>query len=403
VCGYLTLPDATMDPPPPARRALQSAASLLGVAEQGWHEVALLADTLAQDYEQFNFLYETIDTVRGVLDLAEVLECIHEQSAAVIDLDGLYLFRRDGDADALALLAAWDGRTWDLPQILPRGADRVSQAFPDGEVGIFNHLSPEQAQQVFPDPLNLGPRSILLVPLDSPRRRWGLLVVTRQGEAEFRAGDEKLLGSLAKVWGMALENAHLHARTKTVWEDTIRAFVSALDGRDPHTLGHSQRVSAIAVRIARRMGWPEDDLEGLRIAGLMHDIGKLTTYDGLLWKPGRLTPNEFALVKEHPALTSKILSEISFPWPVAEMAGAHHERMDGTGYPRGLRGEEIPLGGRIIAVADFYDALTSNRTYRPGLSRTEALEIMEKARGSHLDPQVLEAFFEVLREEGVTE
>lgn len=170
--------------------------------------------------------------------------------------------------------------------------------------------------------------------------------------------------------------------------------------RDPYTAGHERRVAEIAVAIAREMGLDEDRLEGLRVGGYLHDVGKMVVPAEILSKPARLNPLEYELVKAHPQAGYDILKEVDFPWPVADIAYQHHERYDGGGYPRGLKGEEIVLEARIVAVADVVESMASHRPYRPGLGIDKALAEIESGIGTRYDPVPAQACLRLFREKG---
>jgi putative nucleotidyltransferase with HDIG domain len=159
-------------------------------------------------------------------------------------------------------------------------------------------------------------------------------------------------------------------------------------------------VAEIAVAIGSELGFDERRLEGLRVAGYLHDIGKMTVPAEILSKPGKLTPIELQLIQQHSQASFEVLKNVEFPWPVAEFALQHHERMDGSGYPRGLKGEDIVLEARILAVADTVEAMSSHRPYRPGLGIDQALAEIERGRGAAYDPTVADACLRLFREKG---
>jgi PAS domain S-box-containing protein/putative nucleotidyltransferase with HDIG domain len=179
---------------------------------------------------------------------------------------------------------------------------------------------------------------------------------------------------------------------------TIQAMASTVETRDPYTAGHQRRVAELACAIAEKMGLPKKQSEGLRTAGLIHDIGKINVPAELLSKPGPLNTAEFALIKAHPQVGHDILKEIDFPWPVADIILQHHERMDGSGYPQGLMGNDILLEARILAVADVVEAMSSRRPYREALGVNKALEEIEENRGKSYDPQVVDACLNLFAE-----
>ncbi len=181
---------------------------------------------------------------------------------------------------------------------------------------------------------------------------------------------------------------------------TVMALANSLEAKDPYTVGHSQRVAALAERLARALGLRESEIEYIRLAGLLHDIGKIGIRETVINKPGPLTPSEYAHIQTHPLISERILL------PVAELNGAlhmirsHHERWDGSGYPDGLKGLDIPVGARILAIADAYDAMTSQRPYRPPLPHEVALREIEKGAGQHFDPTLSRLFLQITAEHG---
>jgi len=177
-------------------------------------------------------------------------------------------------------------------------------------------------------------------------------------------------------------------RLKRILEETVEALVVALEKRDSYTAGHQLRVSHLAYAIAKDMGLDEDQLEGVRLAGMLHDIGKIYIPDAILNKLGRLTDEEFDIIKKHPGFAYDILKVIEFPWPLAQAVFQHHERMNGSGYPRGLAGEDILMEAKILAVADVVEAMASKRPYRPALGIDVALEEISGKRGKLYDMEV---------------
>jgi diguanylate cyclase (GGDEF)-like protein/putative nucleotidyltransferase with HDIG domain len=177
---------------------------------------------------------------------------------------------------------------------------------------------------------------------------------------------------------------------------TIKSLALAIDAKDQYTHQHILRVQRYAVAIAKHMQLDENDIEGVNTGALLHDIGKLGVPEYVLLKPGRLTDEEFQKIKQHPEIGAAILDPVEFPWPVLSVVKYHHEKWDGTGYPEGLKGEEIPLTARVLAVADVYDALTSSRSYRNAWSHERAVAEIQRTIGTHFDPQVVEAFLLVI-------
>jgi putative two-component system response regulator len=185
----------------------------------------------------------------------------------------------------------------------------------------------------------------------------------------------------------------LDRKNRTSLIGGVQMLVQALEAKDAYTSGHSTRVSRYAVTTAARLGFTDNALEHIRLGGELHDIGKIGTREAILNKPGPLTPEEFQHVKEHSALGEKILSPFLSQSPVVlRIVRSHHERIDGSGFPDGVRGEKIPLEARIVAVVDAFDAMTTNRAYRPQLPVPQAVDELRRCAGVHFDAEVVEAF-----------
>lgn len=179
---------------------------------------------------------------------------------------------------------------------------------------------------------------------------------------------------------------------------TVIAVSRAMEARDPYTSGHQLRVAEIAVAIAEKLGMDAHRLEGLRLGASVHDIGKLAIPVELLVKPTRLTTLEYSIIKTHPEAGADILKDVSFPWPIREIVSQHHERMDGSGYPDGLKGDEVCLEVRIVAVADVFEAMSAHRPYRPSLGTERATEELKRNRGKLYDPAIVDALLELLEQ-----
>jgi putative nucleotidyltransferase with HDIG domain len=174
----------------------------------------------------------------------------------------------------------------------------------------------------------------------------------------------------------------------------------AVETRDPYTAGHQKQVAGLSCAIARELGLSESHVEGIRVAGIIHDIGKISVPSKVLAKPAKLTELEFGIVKTHPEVGYEILKSIEFPWPIAQMVLQHHERMNGSGYPQGLSGKDILLEARILCVADVVEAMASHRPYRAGLGIESALEEILQNKGTLYDPDVVATCVRLFKEKG---
>jgi len=189
-------------------------------------------------------------------------------------------------------------------------------------------------------------------------------------------------------------------RLQETIDGTVKIIASTVETRDPYTAGHQRRVAEIAQAAAREIGLPEDRVHGIFMAGLIHDVGKVSVPAEILSKPTRLTENEFSLIKQHAEIGYNILKDIVFPWPLAEIVLQHHERLDGSGYPGGLKDGKVLLESRIIAVADVVEAMASHRPYRPALGLDKALDEITRNAGRLYDEDTVAACVRLFREKG---
>ncbi len=239
------------------------------------------------------------------------------------------------------------------------------------------------------------------VVLRSHDRPIGFLHLTRRAEQPpFDAAERRLLGIFAGQVAASLDNARLYQALRDQNWQTIAALAEAIEARDAHTFGHSRQVTRYAVRLAEEVGLSAERLELLTYAGLLHDVGKIGIRDHILLKPGRLDGEELAVMQQHPRIGVRIIERVSGLRAVLPIIESHHERYDGSGYPQGLAGEDIPLEARILAIADAFEAMTADRAYRPAMAPEQALEVLWHGRGSAWDPRLVERFVDIYRREG---
>ncbi|WP_374544621.1 HD-GYP domain-containing protein [Rhodoblastus sp.] len=197
-----------------------------------------------------------------------------------------------------------------------------------------------------------------------------------------------------------MSNRHYVEELQSSLTQTVAVIRALGELRDPYTAGHERRVGDLAAAIGGELGFEEQRRQGLRIAGYLHDIGKIAIPTEILSKPGRLSPAEFALIQEHPAKGYEILSNVDFPWPVALVAMQHHERMDGSGYPQGLKNEQITVKARIVAIADVVESMSAHRPYRPAHGIDQALAEIERGKGTAFDADAVDACLHLVRNKG---
>jgi len=238
--------------------------------------------------------------------------------------------------------------------------------------------------------------SYLSIPLSIRGEAFGVLNVTDKGDgSHFDEGEALLMLTLARRAALNIENNLLYETLYNSLVDTLQCLVTTLEAKDRYTQRHSERVTGFATRIAKAMSCTEEEIECIRFAGLLHDIGKIGIHDAVLQKPDRLTEAEYSLVKTHPIVGENIIRPLGLLPIESAIVRNHHERWDGQGYPDGLTGREIPLLARILAVADAYDAMTSDRPYRSAKKTDEAMDELRRCRGSQFDKTVVQAFLEL--------
>mgnify|MGYP006274163649 CR=1 FL=1 len=245
-------------------------------------------------------------------------------------------------------------------------------------------------------------RHVIAAPLIRDRRPMGVLMgldKLANPEEGFDTVDVKLITSVANQASVFLANNRLYAELQELLLGVLHALTASVDAKDPYTCGHSQRVAAMSRILAEEMGLEANDVQQVYLSGLLHDVGKIGVSESVLCKPGRLTDEEYLNMKRHPAIGSKILSGIRQLEGVVAGILTHHERPDGRGYPQGLEGEEIPMQGRIVGLADVFDAMTSDRTYRKALPLEKAVEEIRRYAGAQFDAEVVETFLRLDVEE----
>jgi putative nucleotidyltransferase with HDIG domain len=243
--------------------------------------------------------------------------------------------------------------------------------------------------------------SIICAPLKIKDDLIGVIYVDNRAHTSmFGVDDLEIISAFSNQAAVAIDNARLfddlqesNAELEIAYQATLEGWVRALDLRDKETEGHTKRVTMLTQRLARSLGLDDEKLMHITRGALLHDVGKMAIPDGILLKPGELTPEERLLIQKHPVYAYEMLSPIKFLIPALDIPYCHHERWDGSGYPRGLKGEEIPFAARIFSVVDVWDALIYDRPYRKGIAPVKVKEMIYEKSGAHFDPNVVDAFF----------
>ncbi|MBN1141205.1 MAG: HD domain-containing protein [Deltaproteobacteria bacterium] len=353
--------------------------------------------------DQFKVLSTIEDLGRTVLSRHETATIVETALRAIqayrpAPLTALSLMTEDGRTHVLSLLDPDDGVS-----IIPFKPAPCPEQILGGIAARPKILSGADLKNL-PSCLKELPlegiESLLMFPLFIHNRLAGILIRGSRQEAAGENFNLPQIGRLAEQVAVGLSNADLMAKLKEMNWGALKALARTVDAKSPWTAGHSERVTALAVKIGRQMGLDDNSLDNLLRAGLLHDIGKIGIAREILDKPGKLTAEEYAVIKTHPRLGIQILEPIQAYAPLLPLILHHHEQFDGNGYPSGLAGAEIPLGARILAISDVYDALRSDRPYRLGWPQEQVLELIAEQTGKHFDPEVSEAFLEALLKDG---
>lgn len=349
---------------------------------------------------QFNkILSEVSRAVGSSLDLEEVVDMVLRESMKTLRADNASLFLYDEDLRHLVLVKARGFNTDEDANIKLLGSWEVinEELVTRKRSIIANDVHSNKVFRSRSLPFygeHLPVRSFLAVPLIKDSVVIGALIIGNRHRPghKFTRDDEKLLAALSNHVAVALKNAQLYQRLRDLFLSTVMALVRAMEAKDRYTGGHSERVMKYSVAIGKEMGLDDEELENLRLASVLHDIGKIGVKDNILFKAGRLTIRQRHSIEKHSQMGKMIVGAIKDSDKIVPGIAEHHERFDGSGYPSHLKGESISLQARIIAVADVYDALATNRPYKDKFETQKVYSEIVNNSGTKFDPQVVKAF-----------
>jgi PAS domain S-box-containing protein/putative nucleotidyltransferase with HDIG domain len=378
-------------------------------------------DALQRKSVQQEKLIQTARYLTESLEVREVLTRVGTRAKEILEAYGccIYLLSDDGTilTPVVAIEPSYEEEILSTPLDLEHSF--TGKAILEKRGLIFNDATTGEGQQIPGTPEQQDER-VIATPFVVDGEVLGAMCVNRLGTI-FTEEDLILAETFATYAATALKNAQTYQelqrevgeRRRTeeklkesfdtvqrLLEQTVDVLASTVEMRDPYTAGHQNRVAVLACAIAAEMGLSKDQVLGLRLAALIHDIGKIYVPAEILSKPGSLTPSEVKLIQTHPQVGQNILKAVEFPWPVATIVLQHHERYDGSGYPQGLSGKEILVEARILRVADVIEAMSSHRPYRAARGITEALQILSERRGTYFDPQVVDTSLRLFYEKG---
>ena len=343
-----------------------------------------LADGRVETDSQMSLLSEEINELGTQLDHALAEICL-ERIPGLIPSEGCAIRIDDAYGEAIYLSTA------DMPIDKSEAAALIARF--EEQIGsrplVKNDLDGTLLGTDFPKL-----KSIVMVPIIEGSHRIGWLIDCNiNNQQGYRTVEVSLLNSVASILGTHRCNLDLYLQHEELLISFVHSLVSTLDAKDPYTRDHSERVARFARRIGQQMKLPFDDLQDIYLAGLLHDVGKVGIDDRILRKKECLTDDEFAQIKQHPVIGHRIVSGLTNLKKTLPGIRSHHERIDGLGYPDGLKGDEIPMMARILAVADSYDAMLSSRTYRKGMSIEKVESILTDGAGTQWDSRVVDAYF----------
>lgn len=355
------------------------------------------SESLTKKVLELATLYEMSRSLGSTLELDTLLESVLDSALRIFDVEIGYITMVDHETGGL------DVRAWKGTDLSRAGDATVRNSMSEwvireGRPLIFNPQAGDDGPGRGDD--MSGALAALCVPLTSSEGTVGSITVgSRNPQQRFSSDDVRLLATIANHVTIAVGNIALFSSVQEAYLATVRALAAAVDAKDPYTRGHSDGVAAYALRIGQAMDFSAEQMVALEMAAYLHDIGKIGISEDILLKPGKLTDAEMSQMRHHPLIGANILKPVAFPWPIAPIVRHHHEHYDGSGYPAGLKSEEIPVLARVLTVADAFEAMVADRPYRRGRSQQEAILELRRCCGTQFDPRVVDAFIEVLESE----
>lgn len=358
-------------------------------------EIKDLNRKLSEKLAEMATLYETAKLYSSSLDLDEMLSLAFNSTVKILNAETGSLLLFDSEGEFLTIKKSYGlneeiirkTRVKNGKTIVGLVAQSGKPLIIHGRADISSIKGRKKYEKV----------NSICVPLKTKKGVIGVVNLNRKENTNpFTEDNLKLLFTMANDAASAIEKATLYKNLHESYLSIIRALASALELKDSYTRGHSDVVAKHAVALAKKLKLSHEKIESIEIAAILHDIGKIGIHEDILNKPGKLNEEEWKEIKQHPEFSYKIIKDVNFSWDIKHFIYAHHERYNGKGYPAGLKGEEIPLGARIIAVADTFAAMTSDRAYRKVLSKGTAIEELKKVAGAQLDPVLVCVFAEMV-------
>jgi len=358
-------------------------------------ENAMLFNERERKVVELDNLLKATEAIASAMQLDPLLDTIMELGVKVMDAEGCSVLLVDEKKKKLQFVAASGAKKEEVKKLsLDMGEGAAGWVAQNDQSLLIEDVSQDtRFSKKVDKTLGQETKSLICVPLKVKQRTIGVMeVINKKGNRTFNQSDMVLFKPLSAQAAVAIERARLYEDLEDMFLSTVKSLAAAIDAKDPYTRGHSERVTRFSILIARELGLDDKTQRDVQLCGLLHDVGKIGVPISILRKKDKLTDEDWKHIRRHPVLGAEIISPITQLKELVRNVRYHHERYDGKGYPDNLKGEDIPLISRILAVADTFDALTSERPYRNGLSDKAALEEMEIVKGTQLDPACVEAF-----------
>ncbi len=351
--------------------------------------------------EQLRTLIELTKLITSTLETKEVRRRAIEAATTLLNAEAGSLILIDPDTGDLFFEIATGEKSDVVKKIrLKKGEGIAGWVIENGKAIVLDDVRSDlRFYRGVDEKSNFITKSMIAVPVKTRERMLGVLEVINKKDGRFDNEDLEVLEALSNQIAIAIENANLYEEMRETFYGTIEALAETIEKRDPYTGGHTKRVMDYSLMIGGKLGLSKKEMENLKLSATLHDIGKIGIRDEVLLKKGKLIPEEAMEMNMHPKYGSEILSHIRQLKDVIPGMRGHHEKYDGSGYPDGLKGEEIPLNARIIAIADAFDAMTTDRPYRKALSIDEAINELKRYAGIQFDPYLIDIFIEALKED----
>ncbi len=354
--------------------------------------IKTLNNELVARADELNVMNRIMDDFSGAASSNDIFAKVVDLGVDVLDAEDVSFYIYNEETSSLVLMNS--------SGLNKKMGEQLSKSFEKFIIDVISDdqpclVSDNRGKTDIPEDIS----SLIVVPLKIRDKTFGVVTgAAFNGRRRFNDKDIYYMKFITQKAATAIENMALYENIYDNLFATLYAFVAALEARDPYTRRHSSRVTEFSLLIGKKMNCSEEELDILNVSGQLHDIGKIGIRDDILLKPGRLTRDEYEKIKEHPVIGADIVAKLGLWNREQNIIRHHHEKYDGTGYPDGLKGEEIPKLARILSMADAFDAMASDRAYRKGMEKTKVVSIIKECSGSQFDPSISEIFLNMLEQ-----